>query len=430
MSHEPSLKPLRALLVQAMARRETRERAERLATELEKLAISAGIEPLGIRFYSLPRAHSGTFLGTGNLESLATDIIEQEANLVVFNHSLTPTQQRNLEKALAAKVSDRTGLILEIFSARARTREGRLQVELAALLYQQSRLVRSWTHLERQKGGVGLRGGPGETQIEVDRRMIRDRIQKLEKSLETVKRTRTLQRRARQDVPFFSVALVGYTNAGKSTLFNRLTGAHVIAEDQLFATLDPTLRKIELPNGDRIILSDTVGFIRDLPHQLVAAFRATLEETLEADLLLHVVDLSDPEWEEQEASVLETLRELTVENKPMLTLYNKIDLLPPEAGRIARVRERTNTLILSAVSNTGVADLLDALGSASRKTAQTVHLILPAVEGALLARLCQEGHVQERLDVDDKIHLTVSLSSIARGRLDPLIRDYLVEKSE
>lgn len=427
MSTEPNPQPLRAVLVQTLSRHETRERGERLATELKKLAISAGIEPLTTRFFSLPRPHAGTFLGKGNLEILANEIIEQEANLVIFNHPLTPVQQRNMEKSLAVKVSDRTGLILEIFSARAKTREGRLQVELAALMYQQSRLVRSWTHLERQKGGVGLRGGPGETQIEVDRRLIRERMQKLEKSLETVKRTRTLQRRTRQDVPFFSAALVGYTNAGKSTLFNRLTGADVLAEDQLFATLDPTLRKIVLPNGDRIILSDTVGFIRDLPHQLVAAFRATLEETLEADLLLHVVDLSDPEWEDQAQAVMATLRELKADKKPLLTVYNKVDLLPPEAGRILRVQNREETVVVSAVTQTGIEKLLEVLEQAARKASKTFQLILPAAEGALLARLCQEGQVLERRDEEDKIHLSVSLSTIARGRLDPLICHYLVD---
>ncbi|MBF0181048.1 MAG: GTPase HflX [Magnetococcales bacterium] len=424
----PTEEALRALLVQTIPRMEHRERGERLVVELERLVTSAGPEPVATRFYSLPRPHPGTFLGKGNLEALAAAVKEEECNLVVFNHTLSPVQQRNLEKALAAKVSDRTGVILEIFSARAQTREGRLQVELAALLYQQTRLVRTWSHLERQKGGVGLRGGPGETQIEIDRRLIRERIRKLERSLETVKRTRKLQRRARQEVPFFSAALVGYTNAGKSTLFNRLTGASVLAEDQLFATLDPTLRRIELPTGDRIILSDTVGFIRDLPHQLVAAFRATLEETLEADLLVHVVDLSDPEWEEQEGSVMETLRELDADGKPMLTLYNKADLLAPDAGRLERVQGREDALILSAVSGSGIDALLSALGRAARKSARVIHLCLPVTDGALLARLSQEGQVLERRDEDAAIHLTVSLTPIAHGRLEPLLRDYLLAR--
>ncbi|MBF0214568.1 MAG: GTPase HflX [Magnetococcales bacterium] len=415
---------MRALLVQTIPQFETRERAERLAEELERLANSAGLIPVATRFFSLPKAHSGSYLGKGNLETLAAEVLEHEAELVVFNHPLTPVQQRNLEKGLVAKVSDRTGIILEIFSSRAQTREGRLQVELAALLYQQTRLVRTWTHLERQKGGVGLRGGPGETQIEVDRRLIRERIRQLEKKLETVQRTRTLQRRARQEVPFFSAALVGYTNAGKSTLFNRLTGAQVYAEDQLFATLDPTVRRILLPNGDRIILSDTVGFIRDLPHQLVAAFRATLEETLEADLLVHVVDLSDPEWADQEASVLETLRELEVGDKPMLTLYNKADRLPEESGLVARLQGRPNVLTLSAVTGDGIDGLLETLGQESRKSSRMVQMTIPSTEGALLARLCREGRVIERQDDEERIHLTLALSPIAMGRLDPCIREY------
>ncbi len=427
MSHLSATDQLRAILVQTLLRKESQEHGACLADELRKLAISANIQPLTTQFYPLPRPHPATFLGKGNLQNLADEISAQEATLVIFNHPLTPVQQRNMEKALICKVSDRTGLILEIFSARAQTREGRLQVELAALLYQQSRLVRSWTHLERQKGGVGLRGGPGETQIEVDRRLIRERIQKLEKSLQTVKRTRTLQRHSRQDIPFFSAALVGYTNAGKSTLFNQLTGANVFAEDQLFATLDPTLRKVTLPNSETIILSDTVGFIRDLPHQLVAAFRATLEETLEADLLLHVVDLSDPEWEEQEQAVLETLRDLNADKKPMLTLYNKIDRLSPQAGQLERVGNRTNTLTLSATTSLGLDKLLAQLAHEARKSTLTVHLILPAVEGALFARLCQEGEILSRRNEDDQIHLTVSLSTIAHGRLQPLIKKYLIQ---
>lgn len=421
-----SPKPMRVLLVQTIAQGESRDHAERLAEEIERLAVSAGLQPVGRRYFPLPRPHAGTYLGKGNLETLATEVIEHEAELVLFNHALTPVQQRNLEKALAAKVSDRTGVILEIFSARAQTREGRLQVELAALLYQQSRLVRSWTHLERQKGGVGLRGGPGETQIEVDRRLIRERIRQLEKRLETVQRTRALQRRARQEVPFYSVALVGYTNAGKSTLFNRLTGAGVLAEDQLFATLDPTVRRIRLPNGEKIILSDTVGFIRDLPHQLVAAFRATLEETLEADLLLHVVDLSDPEWEAQQESVEETLRDLDVGDKPLLTLYNKADRLPPEeSGLGERMAARVDSLVISAVTGTGLDTLLATLGERSRGNCRLLCLRLPITDGALLARLCREGQVLERHDDETHIHLTLALSPIARGRLEADIQPFI-----
>jgi GTPase len=266
---------------------------------LDHLARGAGLLVAQLQIVSLAKIHPGTFIGKGRVEMLKEDVKAMGVTVVVFNHALTPIQQRNLELKLDVKVVDRTGLILEIFASRARTKEGTLQVELASLLYQQSRLVRSWTHLERQRGGVGLRGGPGETQIEVDRRLIREQIVRLKKQLRAVERTRTLQRQSRKDVPFFTATLVGYTNAGKSTLFNRITAADVYVADQLFATLDPTMRGVTLPDGERVILSDTVGFIRDLPHQLVAAFRATLEEVLTADLLLHVVDLSDPEWQEK-----------------------------------------------------------------------------------------------------------------------------------
>ncbi|MBF0177841.1 MAG: GTPase HflX [Magnetococcales bacterium] len=412
----------RALLIQMVD--EDPDRAERLAEELRRLVVSAGLEPVGARMVALARIVPATFLGKGRLEVLAGEIQEHDVRVVVFNNALSPVQQRNLERALVAKVVDRTGLILEIFAARARTREGCLQVELAALLYEQSRLVRSWTHLERQRGGVGMRGGPGETQIELDRRQIRVRIQRLKKSLCDVERTRTLQRRERQDVPLFVTALVGYTNAGKSTLFNRLATAHVDAEDKLFATLDPTMRGITLPDGGRAILCDTVGFIRDLPHQLVAAFRATLEEVVSADLLLHVVDISDPEWGDQAQAVLAVLTELGVQHKPMLTVYNKADMLPEGSGQVSRLEEREESLVISARTGLGLDLLLARLATARTQTWQEYRLTLPACDGALLARLCREGRILTRQEMGDEIEVTLALPVAGRGRLRDVLARY------
>ncbi|MEO5364477.1 MAG: GTPase HflX [Magnetococcus sp. DMHC-8] len=422
--------PDRGFLIQMIPPRRDRAHAELLAAELDHLARGAGLAVVGSRLFSARRAIPATYLGSGMVEELAGELKACDAAVVVFNNPLTAVQQRNLEVRLAVKVVDRTGLILEIFAARARTREGRLQVELASLLYQQSRLVRSWTHLERQRGGFGMRGGPGETQIEVDRRLLRDRIHVLKKMLEQVERTRTLQRQSRREVPLFTVALVGYTNAGKSTLFNRLSGARVEVADRLFATLDPTLRQVTLPGGGRIILGDTVGFIRDLPHQLVAAFRATLEEVLEADLLLHLVDLSDPEWQEQEAAVLEVLRDLLHERggmaeKPMLTLFNKMDQVGTP-GLLERLGNRAGSHVVSALTGAGFPALLRALEQEANRHSICYHLSLPATEGALLARLCREGLVLERREQDDRIHLAVALPIAVAGRLRQELTAFIV----
>ncbi|MBF0143416.1 MAG: GTPase HflX [Magnetococcales bacterium] len=404
-----------------------RERATVMARELERLARGAGLvvsEPWVVR---LPKVAAATYLGKGQVDHLRELAGGLEADVVIFNNPLSPVQQRNLERALERKVVDRTGLILEIFAARARSREGRLQVALASLLYQQSRLVRSWTHLERQRGGVGLRGGPGETQIEVDRRLARDRIQELRRSLEKVVQTRELHRQNRQQVPFFAAALVGYTNAGKSALFNRLTGASVQVADQLFATLDPTMRGVTLPSGQRIILSDTVGFIRDLPHPLVAAFRATLEEVMEADLLLHVVDLSDPEWEEQSRSVLAVLEEMGAGAKPILTIMNKADLIDPAnaPGLTERLASRPDTLVISTLTGQGIPFLLEALSQEAGRNEETWQLHLPVTDGAILARFNREGRILQRTDGETHIALTVALTTIAAGRLAPLLKKYV-----
>jgi len=293
------------------------------------------LEVVGSQVVSLPKVHPGMLFGSGKIAEIKEWLHDAEAGLVLIDGHVSPVQQRNLEKEWKVKLLDRTGLILEIFSDRARTREGVLQVEMAALSYQRTRLVRAWTHLERQRGGLGFVGGPGETQIEADRRAIDSQLNRLRKQLEKVVKTRELHRKARAKVPFPIVALVGYTNAGKSTLFNRLTGANVMAKDMLFATLDPTMRKVELPSdggkGDDVIMSDTVGFISELPTQLVAAFRATLEEVLEADVILHVRDISHPQSEDQKAAVLDTLRQLDVNpDVPMIEVLNKVDLLDEE----------------------------------------------------------------------------------------------------
>ena len=384
--------------------------AEGLARAIDLEIVASGICPV-----AAPRP--ATLLGTGKVEEFKGIIAASDAHVVIVDHPLTPVQQRNLEKAWDAKVLDRTGLILEIFGARAQTKEGRLQVELAQLSYQRGRLVRSWTHLERQRGGAGFMGGPGETQIEADRRELQTKITRIERELETVRRTRSLHRAKRKRVPHPIVALVGYTNAGKSTLFNRLTDASVLAKDQLFATLDPTLRRLRLPAGTLVILSDTVGFVSDLPTHLVAAFRATLEEVLEADLILHVRDISDADHDVQAADVYDILEQLGIEpsDPRILEAWNKIDLLDPD--RTESIRDTRDALLISAATGEGCDALLTTVEDRIVGANAEQHVELKPHEGAALSWLYENAKVVTREDAEDgTVSLDVLMSDRASGQ--------------
>ncbi|MGZ3258013.1 MAG: GTPase HflX [Croceibacterium sp.] len=378
--------------------------------EARGLALAIGLVVADAFVLPLRKVRPATLFGEGQIERIAAECEMENAELVIIDGALSGIQQRNLEEKLKRKVIDRTGLILEIFGERAATAEGRLQVELAHLDYQQSRLVRSWTHLERQRGGFGFLGGPGETQIEADRRLIRDRMARLRRELDQVRRTRALHRKRRDRAPWPVIALVGYTNAGKSTLFNRLTGADVMAEDLLFATLDPTMRAISLPGVDKAILSDTVGFISDLPTQLVAAFRATLEEVTEADVILHVRDIANPDSAAQKRHVLQVLEDLDVIGSeggearvPILELWNKWDLLSGERQEelAALAEQDPDVLPLSAEAGFGVAEMLDRLGRLLTEGARVHRIMVPASDGARIAWLHSHGEVLDEREAGE-----------------------------
>lgn len=383
------------------------------------LARAINLDPVASQIVMVGQPRPATLIGTGKIGEIAESVRENDASLVIFDHPLTPVQQRNLEKALETKVIDRTGLILEIFGERARTKEGVLQVELAHLEYQKGRLVRSWTHLERQRGGGGFMGGPGETQIESDRRQLQDKIIKLKRELENVRRTRDLHRAKRKKTPYPVVAIVGYTNAGKSTLFNRLTGADVLAQDMLFATLDPTLRRIRLPHGTMAILSDTVGFISDLPTHLVAAFRATLEEVVEAELVLHLRDISDPDSAAQADDVEKILESLGVEAKDenhVIEVWNKIDLLDSTSPLLERIG--LAKIPVSAVTGEGLGTLLDVIEARLSGGLQTLEITLPPHRAHLTDWIYRNASVTGREDREDgAIALTLRVTEAASGEI-------------
>ena len=387
-----------------------REPAPALDEAVALAAALPGLKVVGAEVVRLAKAQPGLLFGSGKIAELGDRLAAEEIELVLIDGPVTPVQQRNLERKWKVKILDRTGLILEIFADRARTREGVLQVELAALSYQRTRLVRAWTHLERQRGGLGFVGGPGETQIEADRRAIDEAIARIRRQLGKVVKTRELHRAARKKVPFPIVALVGYTNAGKSTLFNRLTGAQVIAEDMLFATLDPTMRGVRLPSGREIILSDTVGFISDLPTQLVAAFRATLEEVLEADLILHVRDISHAETEDQAADVAAILSDLGIgAATPQFELWNKIDLLSASnrSPLLARASREDGVYPISALTGEGLEPLLVAVSAALEEHKTEQRLRLPFAAGKRRAWLHEQGVVEAETQTDDGFELDV-----------------------
>lgn len=395
--------------------------------EAKGLAEAIQLDIKGAEFFKQNTIRPATYITKGHVYELMGPLKALEVRLVFIDAPLSPVQQRNLEKIWHTKVIDRTGLILEIFGARARTAEGRLQVELAALTYQRSRLVRSWTHLERQRGGLGFIGGPGETQLELDRRLIDERIVRIKKELENVKRTRALHRQARRRVPYPIVAMVGYTNAGKSTLFNRLTHANVMAAHMLFATLDPTMRRVSLPSGREIILSDTVGFISDLPTLLIAAFRATLEEVVEADVILHIRDIAHPESEAQARDVSKVLEDLNLEKayeERGIEVLNKADLLPKETLNRMKAQAKRAThpsqVVTSALDGLGISELLKVIDQSLAAKDKTYTFNVSLSDGKRIAWLYAHGEVLERQDDESHAQLTVRLSASNKERFEKL----------
>lgn len=416
-------KSRRALIVHPDMVSLSQSALEHRLAEAVGLALAIGLVATASHSFSVRKAKPATLFGSGQVDQIGKMMTDNEATILIVDGSLSAIQQRNLEEKLDVKVIDRTGLILEIFGARAATAEGRLQVELAHLDYQAGRLVRSWTHLERQRGGFGFLGGPGETQIESDRRMIRDRMAKLRKDLAHLRKTRALHRERRQRAPWPVIALVGYTNAGKSTLFNRLTGAEVFAEDLLFATLDPTMREFALPGYDKAILSDTVGFVSDLPTQLVAAFRATLEEVSAADIVVHVRDISHEATDAQARDVRNILAELGVseeagEGPPVIEAWNKIDKIDPEDPEYARILPPfpKNVCAISAETGAGVETLVNLVSKTLSEGHKSEQIRIAAADGKRMAWLHENGRVLNSEQQSDDLILTVEMSPRNWGR--------------
>lgn len=390
--------------------------------EAAGLARAINLDVLDCYSVNISKISPANFLSKGIIERIADQVEALEPQVVIFDAALSPVQQRNLERHVNCKVIDRTGLILEIFGDRAQTREGKIQVDLALLEYQRSRLVRAWTHLERQRGATGFMGGPGETQIELDRRIIGDKIAKLKKDLEQVRRTRNLAQAKREKVPFPVVAFVGYTNAGKSTLFNYLTKAGVFAEDLPFATLDPTMRKINLPNGQEVIFSDTVGFISDLPTHLVAAFRATLEQVNAADVIVHVRDIAKETTDQQAADVISILGDLGIEYEEdprIMEVWNKIDKLDEDdrSDLMRRAKFKDNIVPVSALKGQGIDEFLHMVGEKLTRDHEIIEMDIPVSDGKTLARLYQDAEIIEREDHEEIIHVKVRISPVMKARI-------------
>ena len=388
--------------------------------ELEDLAQTAGAEVAEKFTQQLRSITPATLIGRGKVDEINAKVKELHPDLVIFDEDLTPAQQRNLESALNIRVIDRSQLILDIFAQRARSNEGKLQVELAQLEYLLPRLTRQWTHLSRLGGGIGTRG-PGETQLEVDRRRIREKIGHLKRRLKTVERTRSLQRKERDNVPFATVALVGYTNAGKSTLMNALTRAGVLVEDKLFATLDPTIRSLRLPGGDKVMIADTVGFINKIPHSLIEAFKSTLEEVMSADLLLHLVDMSSPLIDEQIEVIEEVLGEIGAGAIPTIIVPNKIDLLAEPSQHRFKHRGIEDVYPISAVTGAGLDALLKVIAAYLDRGKEKIHLSLSSSQGALLSLLRERGRVEHEIYEDDQVHITAMVTPKLAGQLRKLL---------